>query len=108
MFVVGLVILTEIFDMRWRRQAKFARTLSKNSQNDLEDQGQRPPFSVQAESIWGCMFGADLVILVRICDKLSRGLWVKMANMTFTIKGNYLHFQYQPTVSQDAYLVKIR
>ena len=52
------------------RQAKFP---SISSQNDLEGQGQRPPFSIPAESIPGCMFGANLVIPSQICDELSCG-----------------------------------
>ena len=39
----------------------------------LEGQGQLPPFSIPAESIPGCMFGANLVIPAQICDELSRG-----------------------------------
>ena len=31
--------------------------------------------------------------------------WVKMAKMTLKVKVNYLHFRYQPRVSQDACLV---
>ena len=56
-----------------RRQAKFPRILSQNGQNDLEGQGQWPPFSIPAESSPGCMFGANLVILAQICDASSRG-----------------------------------
>ena len=52
-------------------QAEFPRILSKNGQNDLEGHGQWPPFSIPAESIPGCMFGANLVILAQIYDKLS-------------------------------------
>ena len=33
--------------------------------------------------------------------------WVKMAKMTFNVKDNDPHFQYQPRVSQDACLVQI-
>ena len=33
--------------------------------------------------------------------------WAKMAKMTLQVKGNKLHFQYQPRVSQDACLVEI-
>ena len=51
-----------------RKQAKFRRI-----QNDLEGQGQWPPFSIPAKSISGCMFGANLVILAQIYDELLRG-----------------------------------
>ena len=54
-------------------QAKFPRILSQNGQNDFEGQGQWPPFSIPAESIPGCMFDANLVILAHYCDKLWRG-----------------------------------
>ena len=39
--------------------------------NDLESQGQWPLFSIPAESIPGCMFGANFVILAQIYDELS-------------------------------------
>ena len=42
---------------------------SQNGQNDLEGQGQWPPFST-SESIPRCMFGANLVILTEIYDDL--------------------------------------
>ena len=54
-------------------QAEFRRILSQNRQNDLECQGQWPPFSIPAESIPGCMFGANLMILAQIYDELSCG-----------------------------------
>ena len=44
-----------------------------NWQNDLEGQGQSFLFSIPAKCIPGCMFGANLVILVHICDELSCG-----------------------------------
>ena len=55
------------------RQAKFPRILSHNGQNYLEGQGQWPSFSITAEKIPGCMFGANLVILAQIYDELPRG-----------------------------------
>ena len=55
------------------RQAKFPRILSQNGQNDLEGQGQWPPFSIPDESFSIWMFGENLVILAKICDELSRG-----------------------------------
>ena len=73
MFGANLVILAQIYEDLSRRQATFPRILSQNGQNDLEDQGQCPPFSIPAESITGCMFGANLVILSQIYDELSRG-----------------------------------
>ena len=45
----------------------------KMAKNDIEGQGQWPPFSIPAEGIPGCMFGANLVILTQICDELSCG-----------------------------------
>ena len=54
------------------RQDEFPRILCQNGQNDLEGQGQWPPFSIPAESIPGFMFGATLVILAQIYDELSR------------------------------------
>ena len=69
----NLVILAHIYDELLCRQAKFPRILSQNGQNDLEGQGQWPPFSIPAESIPRCMFGANLVIPPQICDELSCG-----------------------------------
>ena len=59
------------------------------------------------------MFAANLVILAQIYDELSHGqakfpeFWVKMDKMKLKVKVNDLHFQYQPTVSQDACLLQI-
>ena len=71
MFGASLVIWAKICDKLSARQVKFPRILSQNSQNDLEDQGQRPPFSIPHESIPWCMFGANMVIPAQICDELS-------------------------------------
>ena len=54
-------------------QATFPKILIKNSQIDLEDQGQWPPFSIPTGSIAWCMFVANLVILAQIYDDLSCG-----------------------------------
>ena len=43
---------------------------SHNGQNDLEGQSQLPPFSIPAESIPGCMFGTNLLILAQVCDRV--------------------------------------
>ena len=69
--------------------------------------------STPAESIAGCIFGANLVILAQICDDLSRGhakfprILCQMTKMTLNIMVNDLHFQNQPRVSQDACLLQI-
>ena len=73
MFGANLVILAQICDELSCRQATFPTILSQNGQNDLEGQGQWPPFSIPTKSIPGCMFGANLVILAQICDELSCG-----------------------------------
>ena len=55
-------------------QAEFPRIVSQNGQNDLEGQGQWPPFSIPDEIIPGCMFGANLVtLLAQTCDELTCG-----------------------------------
>ena len=72
MFRANLVILAQICDELSRRQAEFPRILRLNGQSDLEGQSQWPPFSIPAESIPGCMFCANLVILAQIRE-LSRG-----------------------------------
>ena len=72
-FGVNLVILAQIHYKLSRRQATFPRILCQNGQNDLEDQGQWPPFSIPAENFSGCMLGANLVILTQMYDELSRG-----------------------------------
>ena len=71
-FGANLVILAQIH-YKLCRQAKFPRILSQNDQNDLDGQGQWPSFSIPAESIPGCVFGANLLILTQICDELSQG-----------------------------------
>ena len=73
MFVEKFVIQAQICDELMHGQAKFPKILSQNGRNDLEGQGQPPPFSIPVESIPGCMFGANLVIPTQICDELSRG-----------------------------------
>ena len=65
-----LVIPVQICDELLCGQVQFPKNLS---QNDLEGQGQWLPFSIPAESIQWCMFGAKLVILAHICDKLLCG-----------------------------------
>ena len=72
-FGANLVIVTQIYDELSHGQAEFPRILSQNGQNDIEVQGQWPPFSIPAESIPGCMFGANFVILAQIYDELSCG-----------------------------------
>ena len=71
MFGSILVILAQI--KLSRRQAEFPGILSQNGQNDLEGQDQWPPFSIPPKIIPGCMFGANLVILVQIYEDLMRG-----------------------------------
>ena len=70
MFGIDLVNVAQIYYKLSRRQAEFPRILSQKGQNDLKGQSQWPPFSVAPESILGCMFGANLVILAQICDEL--------------------------------------
>ena len=41
--------------------------------NDLEGQGQWPPFSIPADNIPECMFGANFVVVAQIYDELSHG-----------------------------------
>ena len=69
MFRANLVILAQIYDELSCGQAEFPKIRSQNGQNDLEGHGQLPLFSIPAESIPGCMFGANLVILAQIYDK---------------------------------------
>ena len=66
MFAANLVILAQTCEESSHEQVKFPIILS---QNDLEGQGQWPPFF----NIPWCMFGANLVIPVQICDELSCG-----------------------------------
>ena len=72
-FGANLVILAQICNELLHGQVEFPRIQCQNGQNDLEGQGQWPPFSITAESVPGCMFGANLVILAQICDELSHG-----------------------------------
>ena len=73
MFGANLLILAQIYDELLCGQAEFPRILSQNGQNDLEGQGQWPPFSIPAENIPWCTFGTNLVIQAQICDELSCG-----------------------------------
>ena len=73
MFGANLVILAQICDELLFGKAKFSRMLSQNGQNDVDGQGQWPPFSIPAESIPGDMFDANLAIPAQICDELSCG-----------------------------------
>ena len=63
MFGANLVILAQIYNELSHGQAEFSRILSQNGQNDLEDQGQWPLFSMPTESIPRYMYVAILVIL---------------------------------------------
>ena len=109
MFGANLVILAKICDELSHGQAKFPRILSQNGQNDLDGQGQWPPFALPNESIPGCMFGANLVILAQICDYRYRAdkpnfleFWVKMAKMTLKVKVNDLHFYRKNITTGDS------
>ena len=72
--VSNLVILAQIRDELSRGQAEFPGIgiLCQNDQNDIEGQSDWPPFSIPAEGIPGCMFGANLVTPAQICEDLSR------------------------------------
>ena len=71
--LVNLAILAQICDELSHGQAEFRRILSQNDQNDIEGQGQWPPFSIPTKSIPGCMFRANWMILAQICDELPSG-----------------------------------
>ena len=109
----NLVILAKIHFKLLRRQAKFPRILSRNGQNDLKGQGHWPMFLIPNKSTSWCMFGANLVIPVKICDELLWGqaeipiILSKNGQMTLKIKINDPYFQYQTRISQDARLVQI-
>ena len=110
MFDANLVILAQIYEELSHEQAEFPRILS---QNDLEGLGKWPPFSIPAEGIQGCMFGANFVVLAQICEELSRGqsefprILSQNGQMTLKVKVNDFYFQHQPRVSQDACLMQI-
>ena len=80
MFGANLVILAQIYEELSLRQVEFPRILSHDGQNDIEDQGQLPPFSIPAESIPWFMLGANLVIPAQICDELSCGQDIKFTD----------------------------
>ena len=69
-FDANLVIIAQIYYKLSYGQTEFARILSQNGQNDLEGQGQRPLFSIPADSIPRCMLGANLVIPAHICYRV--------------------------------------
>ena len=70
-FGANLVNLTHIHQKLSRGQGEIPIILSQNGQNDLEGQAQWPLFSILAESIAECMFGANLGILAHFYDELS-------------------------------------
>ena len=72
-FGANLVVLAQIYYKLSGRQAKFPRILCQNGQNVHDGQDQWPSFSIPAESIPGCILGANLVILAQIYEKLSHG-----------------------------------
>ena len=73
MFGAKLVIVAQVCEELSQRQAGFPSILSQNGQNDFKDKGQWPPVSISAESMPGCIFGANLVILTQIYDELLCG-----------------------------------
>ena len=90
------------------RADKFPRILS---QNDLEGQGQWPPFSIPVKNIPGCIkFGDSSPNLWRV---ISRTIWIprnsvsKWPKRPWRSRSMTSIFQYQPRVSQDACLVPI-
>ena len=113
MFGANLVILARICDELSHGQAEFPRILSQNGQNDLEGQGQWPPFSITVESIPGCMFGANLVNPAQICDELSCGqakvyghLWRIWSQLPWSklhriLASSFLSSSYRVIVSVD-------
>ena len=93
------------------RQATFLRILSQNGRPWRSK--SMTSISIPAESIPGCMFGANLVILAQICDELSYRqaefprILGQNGKTNLKVKVNDLHFQYQSRVSQDECLVQI-
>ena len=73
MFGANLMIVTEIHYKLLHGQARFPRIRSQIGQTDLQGQGRWPSNSIPAESILRCMFGANLVIVAQIYNKLLRG-----------------------------------
>ena len=109
----NLVILAEIYHKLLRGQAEIPRILSQNDQNDFDGHGQWPPFSIPTQSIIGCMFGANVVILSQIYDELSCGqakfprILSQNGQNDLEGQGQWPYFQYQPRVFHDACLVQI-
>ena len=67
------MILAQIHYKLSHGQLKLPNILSQNGQNNLDGNGQWPQFSVPAENIAWCIFGANLVILDQIHYKLLHG-----------------------------------
>ena len=108
-----LVILAQTYYKLSCKQVKFHRILSQNGQNDLDGHGQWPSVSIPAESIPGCMFHANLVILAKIGNELSSG----QAEFPSILSQNYQNdlevqsqwppFQIPAKIFQDKCLVQI-
>ena len=114
MFSANMVILSQICDDLLCSEAKFPRTMKQNDQNDLEDQGRWPSFSITAERMPRCIFGANFVTLAQIHYKLSRKQTkfpiILSQNSQNDLEGdkvNFLHLQYQLRVFHDECLVQI-
>ena len=70
MFGANLVILAQICDELSRRQAEFPTILSKMAKMTVKVKVNDHHFQYQLRSIPWCIFGANLVISVQICDEL--------------------------------------
>ena len=73
-FGSNLVIAPQIHYPLLCGQAQLPIILRQNGQNDLEGLGQWPPPSISAESIHGCMFGANLLIVAQTQYQLFCGI----------------------------------
>ena len=95
---------SDIEGLSWNPESKWP--------NDLEGEGQWPPFSIWAKSITGCVSDANftLVIQPQICDNLLHGEAkfpkILSQNGQITLKVKDPYFQYQLRVSHDACLVQ--
>ena len=57
------------------------------AKNDLEGQGQRPPFSIPAESISGCMFGDSSSNPLKVIARTSRNSYNSESNGQNDLEG---------------------
>ena len=106
----NLVTLASILQKLSRGQTRFLLICAVLAlflaPNDLEGQGQIPPYTIPTETYLLCTYWSNLVNLDSIFQKLLCGqprffrFWLFWPQMTLKVKVKSLHKQSQPRTSQ--------